>query len=576
MATEELFCTLFEQCSAMTLLFDADLLLRADQDGRILDLISFTQEQLYLPADDYPGKTFTDIYPKKAADIIMSALAEASETGRHHGSTYSLIMPQGVKWYELSIAAIGNLSQKRHCIVRSQDITTRRRNEDALREQTELARQSKERLTNIIYGANLGTWELHVPTGAMIVNERWAELIGFTLEEVEPVTRKFWHNRMHSLDRLSSTEILERHVQGKVDFYEFECRMQHKSGNWIWILIRGKIISQHVDGSPLIMSGTCMDITQRKNAENLVLIQQQQLESMNVDLSELVQEEIAKSQKKDLMLMQQDKLAAVGKLAAGVAHEINNPMSFISANLKILHDYFQKVIRYDEQILVLAHQTPASIHETIDLNRKTQKIAQIVDDGIDLIRESLEGVERITKIVHDLKWFSRVDAEELERVELSACLESAVEICSSEINSVATLRKEYSATPPVLCHSAQMNQVFLNLLVNACHAITPPGEITLRCWHDAASVHVSISDTGSGIPADIRDQIFDPFFTTKDVGIGTGLGLSVSKEIIKLNHGDIFVESTEGKGSTFTVVLPLESPEPYDPLPDHGLISYSI
>lgn len=150
-----------------------------------------------------------------------------------------------------------------------------------------------------------------------------------------------------------------------------------------------------------------------------------------------------------------------------------------------------------------------------------------------------------------------MDQPEREPVQLHNCLESALIIVHNELKYVATaIRKEYRETPALLCHPGQLSQVFLNLLVNAGHAIAPAGEIILRCWCDADSVYASVSDTGSGIPDEIKERIMEPFFTTKEAGKGTGLGLSISHDIVKLHHGALLMESVVGRGTTFTVKLP--------------------
>ena len=178
----------------------------------------------------------------------------------------------------------------------------------------------------------------------------------------------------------------------------------------------------------------------------------------------------------------------------------------------------------------------------------------------DLISESLEGAKRVARIVSDLKSFSRVDAPEYEETDLISCLESALNIVTNELKYVATVVRETEPLPPVYCHPGQMNQVFMNLLLNARQAITAPGTITLRSGHDSGSVWVAVSDDGHGIPEAIRDRIFEPFFTTKDVGKGTGLGLSISHDIISKHHGELLVESSS-KGTTFTIKLPRNTEE---------------
>ena len=244
----------------------------------------------------------------------------------------------------------------------------------------------------------------------------------------------------------------------------------------------------------------------------------------------------------------------MGQLAAGVAHEINNPMGYIASNLNILLNYYKNIARYDvfmqEHCACASKETIAEIRSKLDLD-------YILEEGDDLIKESLEGAERVMKIVLELKAFSRMDKEELMPVALNGCLERALTIAHNELKYVATVRTEFSPVPEVLCNPGQLNQVFVNLLVNAGQAMTSPGEIVVRCCHDEKFVYASVSDTGSGMPEDVRERIFEPFYTTKEEGKGTGLGLSISHEIIKDHGGDIKVESELGKGTTFTVVLPL-------------------
>ena len=260
---------------------------------------------------------------------------------------------------------------------------------------------------------------------------------------------------------------------------------------------------------------------------------------------------------KDQALMRSEKMASIGQLAAGVAHEVNNPMAFISSNLRVLCDYFDQIVRFDRFRRDLDDSDSSSVNrDAVAARRVELKINFILDDGADLISGTLSGARRVTKIVQDLKLYTRLDALEKEMITLDHCLESALAICNSELKYVATIRKECAPLPEVICNQGQLNQVFLNLLVNAGQAITAPGEIVLRSWHDELFVYVSVSDTGRGIPEEIRNRIFDPFFTTKEVGKGTGLGLSISAEIMKKHNGELLMESIVGVGTTFTVKLP--------------------
>jgi signal transduction histidine kinase len=268
----------------------------------------------------------------------------------------------------------------------------------------------------------------------------------------------------------------------------------------------------------------------------------------NKSLREIVAVEVEKNRKKDLALMRNEKLASVGQLAAGVAHEINTPMGYISSNLNILSRYLQKIATFHR---------PKQEAGGPDLQEKiSSELEYLLEDSIDLIGESLEGAEHVLRIVRDLKSFSRVDRVECEAVTLASCLESALTICFNEVKKVAVIRQEFEEGPEVLCHPGQMNQVFLNLLLNAGQAMTTQGELVLRNHHDERFVYASVSDTGAGIPEENMNRIFDPFFTTKDVGKGTGLGLSISSDIVKKHDGELLVESVVGVGTTFTVKLP--------------------
>ncbi len=253
--------------------------------------------------------------------------------------------------------------------------------------------------------------------------------------------------------------------------------------------------------------------------------------------------------------MQNVKMASLGQLAAGVAHEINNPMGYISSNLGFLAGYFDKIVEFHQTLRDNYGVLPP---ETLWDSKEARAVARVLDDGIDLISESREGAERISTIVLELKNFSRLDSLEQRPAELSSCMESALTICFNELKYVATIRKEYDqTTPDVLCHPGQLSQVFLNLLVNAGQAITEPmGEIVLKCWHDDTHVYASVSDSGMGITPEQQERIFDPFYTTKEVGKGTGLGLSISQDIITKHRGEFLLSSEVGKGTTFTVKLP--------------------
>ncbi|MBU0479462.1 MAG: PAS domain S-box protein [Proteobacteria bacterium] len=258
-------------------------------------------------------------------------------------------------------------------------------------------------------------------------------------------------------------------------------------------------------------------------------------------------------------ILQQEKMASVGQLAAGVAHEINNPMGFIGSNLTSLGKYSEKLtefIRLQGEMLEKLND-PTTMAELQEV-RKKLKLDFIVEDMHDLITESLDGADRVKKIVMGLKNFSRVDQAEQQMANMNECVDSTLNVVWNELKYKCTVEKDYGDIPQIMCFPQQLNQVFMNMLVNGAQAIEEQGVITIRTFAEDGFVNVAISDTGCGISPEHRKRIFEPFFTTKDVGKGTGLGMSIAWDIVKKHGGEILIDSEMGKGSTFTVKLPVE------------------
>jgi PAS domain S-box-containing protein len=262
--------------------------------------------------------------------------------------------------------------------------------------------------------------------------------------------------------------------------------------------------------------------------------------------------------KMQAQLLQQDKMASIGQLAAGVAHEVNNPVGFIISNLGSLGKYIDKITAFLEVTETLISDCDPAIRAAIAQESQKLKIARICKDMPNLINESSDGAQRVRQIVQDMKQFSRVDHAEFAYSDIQEGLESTISIAWNELKYKTNIVKNYSQLPKVWCNLGQINQVFLNILMNACHAIDVYGEIRISTWEEQGIVKIAISDTGSGIKPETLNHIFEPFFTTKDVGKGTGLGLSIAYDIIVVKHnGLINVESEVGKGSTFTISLPI-------------------
>ena len=257
-------------------------------------------------------------------------------------------------------------------------------------------------------------------------------------------------------------------------------------------------------------------------------------------------------------VLQQEKMASIGQLAAGVAHEINNPIGFISSNLGTLEKYvkrFTAFINIQWDVIKSFKEKDAILKVTE--KQKELKLDYILEDVKYLIAESLDGADRVNKIVQDLKSFSRVDEAQYKHADVNECMETTINIVWNELKYKAKILKEYGDIPHTKCYPQQLNQVFMNLLVNAAHAIKKQGEIKIKTWHKNGKIFVSVEDTGCGIPEDKKNRIFEPFFTTKEVGKGTGLGLSISYDIVKKHNGEIMLQSKEGKGTTFIISMPV-------------------
>nr|WP_291996863.1 ATP-binding protein [Candidatus Accumulibacter sp. ACC012] len=258
-------------------------------------------------------------------------------------------------------------------------------------------------------------------------------------------------------------------------------------------------------------------------------------------------------------LLQSEKMASIGQLAAGVAHEINNPVGFVNSNLGSLKNEVRDLLRvidaYAAADPILAEH-PA-VMEAISKARDAADLDYLRDDIGTLIDESLDGLQRVRRIVQDLKDFSRVDSTEWQFADLEAGLESTLNIVWNEIKYKAEVRKEYAGLPEVECIAAQVNQILLNLLVNAAHAIEGRGTITLRSGSDAQAAWIEVEDSGVGIAPENLKRIFEPFFTTKPVGQGTGLGLSLAYSIAQRHGGRLEASSQLGVGSKFRLTLPI-------------------
>ncbi len=299
---------------------------------------------------------------------------------------------------------------------------------------------------------------------------------------------------------------------------------------------------------------------ERKKIEKATRQAYKELEAANHELKQMHSQ-----------LVQNEKLASIGQLAAGVAHEMNTPVGFVASNFDTLGKYvnkFQKLIllyeEFIDEIEMFEKQELLEKAESIKQSREEMKIDFILEDIQGLFSESKEGLKRVTNIIQNLRDFSRIDqAGDLAEYNLNDGISATLTVAKNEIKYDCNLKTDFGEIPSINCNSGQINQVFLNILVNASQAIKSQkkedlGNIEIKTYAINNYVVCEISDDGPGIPEDKLQKIFDPFFTTKPIGKGTGLGLSVSHDIIVSKHkGQLQVESTVGKGTKFIIKLPI-------------------
>ena len=273
-----------------------------------------------------------------------------------------------------------------------------------------------------------------------------------------------------------------------------------------------------------------------------------------------VREALAQAQ---LQVLQTEKMASLGQLAAGIAHEVNNPVGFVSSNLGTLKRYSENIERFFNELKSGFSQNGKFRDALLLLDDTVRKlkIEFILNDMNSVIDESLEGTSRVKRIVQDLKDFSHIDTKKLVSFDLNDGIESTLNILRNELKHKAELNKELGDIPHIICFPQQLNQVIMNLVMNGIQAIEGFGIITICTFEEDNGVSLQISDNGCGMPKEIVSRVFDPFFTTKDVGQGTGLGLHIVYGIVNRHGGSIKIDSSQGVGTTFTVNLPLAPPD---------------
>lgn len=315
----------------------------------------------------------------------------------------------------------------------------------------------------------------------------------------------------------------------------------HAAARMLRIVLRERARLRMV--SDLHLEAVRADYSKLQRQNEALTVSERRYRELAARLDATVQAQVKIIDERQRQLYQADRLASIGQLAAGVAHEINNPLGFVKSNLSAAE-------RYVRGLTALRPVVPPAEWAARDLDA-------VFDDFGELLRESRDGVDRIARIVRDLKGFSSVDHPEVQVVDLNEQLASLVAVVRGQQAPGVTMDTDFAPLPPLRCVPGQINQAFLNVVQNALLAVGDGhGTVTVRTRSEADAIVVQVADDGPGIPADVRERIFDPFFTTRAVGAGTGLGLTVTRDIVRAHDGDITVACPPERGTVITITFP--------------------
>jgi PAS domain S-box-containing protein len=451
--------------------------------------------------------------------------------------------------------------ERRLILVQARDVRYERQVEDALEQTLSQLRTTLESTAN---GILVIDWHNKITSMNRLFSQMWripdafiktgndSAILEFLTTHVQE--EALCRERLQQVAERSETEDLFHLLDGRV----FECRS------------RPQFLGERIIGRVYGFT----DITARESAEQALRESRALLEdrvherTLALQLANITLED-EKRRQADLIrrlgeaqsqLLQSEKMASIGVLAAGVAHEINNPVGFVNSNLSSLQRYLESLLRllsgyeaHEGDLSDAARTALSALRQEVDADYLREDLGS-------LLSESMDGLDRIKRIVQDMKDFSHVGGGDVLLANLEAGLDSTLNVVWNELKYKAEVVKHYGDIDPIDCIPSQLNQVFMNLLVNAANAIETHGRITVSTAQDTDHVTVSVSDTGSGIRAEHLDRIFEPFFTTKPVGKGTGLGLSLSYGIVQKHGGRIEVDSEVGRGTTFRVILPKRRP----------------
>lgn len=425
-------------------------------------------------------------------------------------------------------------------------------------------RISEERLQMALSGSDLGLWDWQLTTGYIYFNPQWKTMLGYEQDEIENNFKSF-QKLVHPDDFMRVKAVLNAYLDRLIPTYEVEFRMQCKTGEWKWILSRGKVFEWDEAGNPVRMTGTHRDISDRRKAEEALR------ESEAGERKKAYQLELALCELKNTQaqLVQTKKMASLGQLVAGIAHEINNPISFIAGNVSFAHQYGRDLLK----LIDLYQQHYPHPNAPIQDAMEAVELDFLRTDFPKALNSIRDGVVRIQQIVRSLQHFSHLNEAQMKTTDLHQGLDSTLILLQNRFTkkpnrAAIEVTKVFSKLPKIECYPGQLNQVFINILNNAIDALEeknkqndsfqPQIKISTEISELNSTVIIRISDNGLGIPAHLQEHLFEPFFTTKPVGQGTGLGLAISYQIIEKHKGKITFNSQSGIGTEFIIEIPIK------------------
>ena len=446
---------------------------------------------------------------------------------------------------------------KTYLLVQARDIRQERKTEEQLEHTLSQLRATLEATGNGLLAIN---WQGQIVSMNRMFCAMWA------IPEALLTQHRDEEVIIHVSARVREQEACQARLKAIVDDAESEEYFHLTDGRVFECKSRPQYLGERIVGRVFSFA----DVTRRLAAEEALRESRDELErrveertselqALNRNLQAERQHQaelIIKLEEAQNQLIQSEKMASIGQLAAGVAHEINNPVGFIKSNLGTLQRYVADIAKVLKAYSAVESELGEGARAGVSKLKNDLELDFLQEDLDALLVETNAGVQRVQDIVRDLKNFSHVGSSDFVFANLEAGLDSTLNVVWNELKYKAKVVKEYSGIPELMCAPSQLNQVFLNLLVNASQAIEEQGQITIRTTSTNDKVCIEIEDTGCGIPPESLSRIFEPFFTTKPVGKGTGLGLSLSYGIVKKHRGWIEVSSEVGKGTRFSVILP--------------------